>query len=145
MLDSLQQRLGSSGIIFSADSTVWQGEARSQTSDRQFRMLFEDDRRGIFSSASDDSVSGALNYKKELETSLDLIKDVILDYGPTLSTVKAEEMLLLSVRINSRSNEIPESVDLQIKKADLVRFKKGEISRDQALNRIEVKRLFKSK
>ncbi|GAB5410632.1 MAG: hypothetical protein BalsKO_29970 [Balneolaceae bacterium] len=66
------------------------------------------------------------------------IKEYIVDYGRTLSSLGSDQFLLLSININGRYENIPGRLDIQVKKSVLEQLDKGSISRDQALQRVVV-------
>lgn len=84
--------------------------------------------------------------KKELEQKLDTayknlvsnIKEYIVDYGRTLNSLSSDQYLLLSINVNGRYENVPDRLDIQIKKSVLEQLDKGSISREQALQRVVV-------
>jgi hypothetical protein len=79
----------------------------------------------------------ALDLPAALNTSLGLMKEVLIDYGRTLSSVNSDQHILISLNVVARNVDgLPSRVDLQIKKSDLEEMEIGRITRDQALSRI---------
>lgn len=79
----------------------------------------------------------ALDLPKALNTSISTLKEVLIDYGRTLSSVNSDQHILISLNVVARNVDgIPSRVDLQIKKSDLEEMERGRITRDQALSRI---------
>lgn len=84
--------------------------------------------------------------KKEFEQKLDKayknlvsnIKEYIVDYGRTLNSLSGDQYLLLSITVNGRYENVPDRLDIQIKKSVLEQLDKGSISREQALQRVVV-------
>lgn len=65
----------------------------------------------------------------------------MVDYGSTLSSVRNGQSLLVSVNIKGRRTEdIPERINLQVRKSDLDQFESGEITREQLLQTFTEKR-----
>ncbi|NGP77721.1 hypothetical protein G3570_13825 [Balneolaceae bacterium YR4-1] len=67
------------------------------------------------------------------------LKEYLVDYGQTLSSVRSGQYVLLSATVSSPVEEIPERVDLQIEKSVLESADRGNISREEAMNRIVVR------
>jgi hypothetical protein len=63
-------------------------------------------------------------------------KEFIIDYGRTLSSLKDDQYLLVSLNINESSDIIPGRVDFQVKKSTFNQLDKGQISREAALNAV---------
>ncbi|MFV1883968.1 MAG: hypothetical protein ACMZ7B_05745 [Balneola sp.] len=84
--------------------------------------------------------------KKELEKNISTaysnlvtnIKEYIVDYGRTLNSLSSDQYLLLSISVNGRYENVPDRLDIQIKKSVLEQLDKGSISREQALQRVVV-------
>lgn len=72
-------------------------------------------------------------------TFLQQLKETLVDYGRTLKSVKPDEQVFVSVSLSGTGNEIPERVDLQIKKSVLEQLDRGQTSRAQAINQISVR------
>lgn len=70
---------------------------------------------------------------KELKNQL---KDYLVDYGRTLSSINSDQYILATVNIEGNVDGIPERIDAQIKKSALQQLDKGSISREQALQSI---------
>ncbi len=65
------------------------------------------------------------------------ISEYLVDYGRTLSSVDSDQFILTSVNISTGGiDEIPERIDLQIKKSVLENLDRGRISRDEAINSV---------
>jgi len=73
---------------------------------------------------------------QEFKTAL---KEYIIDYGRTLRSIEPDQYLMVSVTLNNHYKEIPERVDFQIKKSVLESLDKGQSSRKQALNQLQVR------
>lgn len=66
------------------------------------------------------------------------VSEYIVDYGRTLSSVNSEQYLLLSITLSGRLDEIPERIDVQIKKSALDQLDRGSITREAALRQIVI-------
>ena len=77
--------------------------------------------------------------KKSYDTFINNIREYLVDYGRTLSSVTSDQHILISSTISSSIDEIPERVDLQIKKSVLEAMDKGDMSRDEAISQIVVR------
>lgn len=74
---------------------------------------------------------------ESLDKRVGLIKELMVDYGRTLSTLENDQSLLVTINAGrSRNSEIPSQIHLRIQKSDLLQMERGTISRDQALERI---------
>ena len=84
--------------------------------------------------------------KKELEQKLNSayanmvsnIKEYVVDYGRTLNSLDSDQFLLLSINVNGRYENIPDRLDIQIKKSVLEELDRGRISREDALKQVVV-------
>lgn len=112
-------------------------EARKQTrhAEKQIRTMYSDnDFTGNFTFAMTDNDS--VDYKEELDKSLGLIKEVMISYGGTLSSVQPDEMIMLSLNITVRSDDIPDTVHLTIRKEEINQFQRGDLTLEQAMAKI---------
>jgi len=67
------------------------------------------------------------------------LKEYLVDYGRTLRSIQSNHHIMVSVNINTRYKEIPEHLDLQVQKSTLVAIDKGSMSREQVINKIQVR------
>lgn len=77
--------------------------------------------------------------KKSYETFISNIKEYLVDYGRTLSSVKSNQHIMISATISSSVEEIPERVDIQVKKSVLEAMDKGSMSRENAIGQVVVR------
>jgi hypothetical protein len=81
-------------------------------------------------------------YQKNLsEAYTDLVQNVkeyMVDYGRTLNTLNSDQFLLLSISVHGRHDDIPERLDIQLKKSVLEQFDRGRLTREQALDQVVV-------
>lgn len=66
------------------------------------------------------------------------IKEYIVDYGRTLSSIDSDQFLLLSINIGGRFDNIPGRLDIQIKKSVLEQLDRGSVSRENALDQVVI-------
>jgi hypothetical protein len=67
------------------------------------------------------------------------LKEYVVDYGRTLNSLENNQYILVSVTLQSRVDEIPERLDLQVQKSTLSAIDRGDISRQEAINNIQVR------
>ncbi len=79
--------------------------------------------------------------KKALQQFLTKLKETIIDYGPTLDSISPNEQLIFSIDVGSAYDELPERVTLQVKKSMLEAAVRGEISEDEAMEEISVRKI----
>lgn len=72
--------------------------------------------------------------QKAYEQFLSDLKSTIADYGRTLRSVESNQQILVSVNLHSRHEDIPDRIDLQVRKSAL-----ENNSRDQAINQISIR------
>lgn len=71
-------------------------------------------------------------------------KEYIVDYGRTLSSLDSDQFLLVSLsipgryEIQGRDERIPERVEIQVSKSVLEQLDRGRISREEALEQVNV-------
>lgn len=66
------------------------------------------------------------------------IKEYLVDYGRTVSSVKPDQYILTTVNVRGRYNDIPERIDFQLKKSVLDQLDRGQISREKAVEQVVV-------
>ncbi len=76
---------------------------------------------------------------KEYDQLLSKMREFIVDYARTLSTVKSDQHLLVTLNINDRLKDVPERVDFQIAKSVLEDLDKGKVNRSEAINKVTVR------
>ena len=64
------------------------------------------------------------------------LKEYLVDYGRTVNSVKSDQYILATVTIRGRYNDIPERMDVQVKKSVLEQVDKGQLSRDAAIKQV---------
>lgn len=92
--------------------------------------------------SAEDSTKKAQPWKNQInafEKFTDQLREYIVDYGRTLKSLQPDHFVMVSVNISSSLDEIPERIDVQIKKSDLEALDRGRINRDQAIERVSVR------
>jgi hypothetical protein len=91
--------------------------------------------------SSDDDTNNKT--REEIETAYDtfvsILKETVVDYGQTLSSVQSDENILISLSVSAAGNSVPERVNLQVKKSVLQSIDSGQMSRKQAMEQITVR------
>ena len=68
-------------------------------------------------------------------------KENLMDYGRTIKSLKANETLVMKVKLTEcRDCEMPKEIEVSVKGKTLQSYDKGSISRDDAVKQISVKR-----
>lgn len=67
------------------------------------------------------------------------LKEYMVDYGRTLSSIKSDQYVMASITLSTGIEDIPERVDVQIKKSVLEAVDKGSMSRDKALSQVVIR------
>lgn len=137
MMDSIRKVTQQWDSVYSKEIEKALQEARKQYSDaeKQIRAMYSDnDFSGNFTFTMADS--DTIDYKKELRKSLDLVKEIMINYGGTLSSVQPDEMIMVSLNISVRNRDVPDAVHLAIKKEDIRQYQNGDLSRAQAMAKI---------
>ncbi len=66
------------------------------------------------------------------------LKEYLIDYGRTVSSVKSDQYILTTVNVRGRYDDIPERIDVQVKKSVLEQLDRGSLSREQALDQVVI-------
>lgn len=137
MMDSIRKMTQQWDSAYSKEIETALQEARKQYRDaeKQIRTMYSDnDFSGNFTFRMADS--DTIDYKKEIGKSLDLVKEVMINYGGTLSSVQPDEMIMVSLNISVRDSDVPDAVHLAIKKEDVRQYQNGDLTHDQAMAKI---------
>jgi hypothetical protein len=71
------------------------------------------------------------------------IKDFLLDYGRTIRSMKEGDKVMLDIRIDGCQNcEVPEKLEVSTDYVNLMKYDQQKISKEKALERIELKETF---
>lgn len=78
--------------------------------------------------------------RQDLDEFISNLKAYIIDYGPTLRSVESDQQVLISITVNATYGSLPDRIDLQVSKSTLERINQGAISREQAIEQIQVRK-----
>lgn len=69
------------------------------------------------------------------------LKETMVDYGRTLTSIKDEEMLILDIKLTKCTGcGIPSTLELSVKASALKEYSTGKISKEVALSKVNVKK-----
>jgi len=74
---------------------------------------------------------------------VDKLKNLLVDYGRTLTSVKPEEIIMISVTISNNFQNIPDRIDVKIEKSVLEDLDKEVIDSNEVLSRIRIIEVFR--
>lgn len=77
--------------------------------------------------------------KESYKNFISNIKEYLADYGRTLNSVSSNQHIMISIAISSSVDDIPERVDLQVRKSTLEAMDRGSMSREDAVKEIAVR------
>lgn len=98
--------------------------------------ILQEDARQKQSAALD-----TIDVQDSLDRQIGLTKELMIDYGRTLSSLNPGHSILLSINIRGRrADEVPNRIVLRVTKSDIEQYEQGNISRDQAIQRIVERR-----
>jgi hypothetical protein len=80
------------------------------------------------------------SYIDALNTFIDQTSELVLDYGRTLRSLKPNELVLVSINQQSTQDDLPKRVEIQIDMQTLRDLDRGSISRDQAKQKMIVRK-----
>ena len=66
------------------------------------------------------------------------LKEYLVDYGRTVNSVTSDQYILTTINIRGRYTDIPERIDVQLKKSVLDQLDKGSITREKALDQVVI-------
>ena len=64
--------------------------------------------------------------------------EYLVDYGRTLRSVGRDQFVMASVTVSSRVPDLPERMDVQVKKSVLEALDRGNISREEAIGQVRI-------
>ncbi|NBB77053.1 MAG: hypothetical protein GVY02_06705 [Bacteroidetes bacterium] len=67
------------------------------------------------------------------------VKEYLVDYGRTLGSVSSNQHIMVSITLSSSIDDIPERVDLQVRKSVLEAMDKEDMSRGNAMEEVVVR------
>lgn len=66
------------------------------------------------------------------------VKEYLVDYGRTLRSVGGDQFVMASITVSSRVSDLPERMDVQVKKSVLETLDRGSISREEAIDQVRI-------
>ncbi len=76
--------------------------------------------------------------EETFENSLNLFKELLLEYGNLIRDIDTDDSIILQVRLRQIGGELPGNTQLSLKKSLIESYQSGRISMEQAMDRIEV-------
>ncbi len=83
-----------------------------------------------------------INFKDSMDRLISQVSALLLDYGRTLRSLKADEKVLVTINQSTTTNdeEVPNRVEIEVDVKTLRDFDRGAMSRDEAMKKVEVRR-----
>ncbi|MEP1033821.1 hypothetical protein [Ekhidna sp.] len=107
----------------------------SSTSDKGLHTIRTTGESGLTQEARNEKVNAMY---PEFEKAF---KENLMDYGRTIKSLKADETLVMKVKLTEcRGCDMPEEIEVSVKGKTLQSYDRGSISRDEAVKQIIVKR-----
>ncbi|HKK45588.1 MAG TPA: hypothetical protein VJ964_08705 [Balneolaceae bacterium] len=143
-------KLDNFGALFSFDARYSNGDmffgkiAPSSASEAKAIQIFAEKkaRQGTKDEDQSPDKEETKHKEKTIKAYKDFIsqlKEYLVDYGRTLKSVDSNQRILVSVDFSSRYEEVPERIDMQIQKSTLDAMDQGRMSRNQVINKIQVR------
>lgn len=76
--------------------------------------------------------------KTEYQSLKDQMKQYLVDYGRTLSSLASQQFLIVTTNISDHQDIVPAQVNFRLKKSILEQLDRGQISRDEAINAVTI-------
>lgn len=83
-----------------------------------------------------------ISFEESMDKLITQVSALLLDYGRTLRSLKADEKVLVTINQSTTANdpEVPNRVEIEVDVNTLREFDRGAISHDEAMKRLEVRR-----
>ncbi len=83
-----------------------------------------------------------VSFRESMDKLIDQVSELLLDYGRTLRSLKADDKVLVTINQSTTVNdpEVPNRVEIQVDVKTLRDFDRGAMSRDEAMKKVEVRR-----
>lgn len=83
-----------------------------------------------------------INFKDSMGRLISQVSALLLDYGRTLRSLKADEKVLVTINQSTSANDpdVPNRVEIEVDVKTLRDFDRGAMSRDDAMRRLEVRK-----
>jgi len=76
--------------------------------------------------------------QQDLEAFIESTKDLLLDYGRTLDTVKSDKSIMLHFNLRTSNDALPDKLIFSVNKDVIENYDKRSISKDEAKKQISV-------
>lgn len=77
-------------------------------------------------------------YRTQYDSLLMNLKTTLADYGHTLKSIKREQQVMLSVNFRSNFQNVPDRVDIMVKKAVLEDISRGKLTAEEAFGKMVI-------
>jgi hypothetical protein len=83
-----------------------------------------------------------VSFRESMDKLINQVSELLLDYGRTLRSLKADDKILVTINQNTTRNdpEVPNRIEIQVDVKYLRDFDRGAMSRDEALKKLEVRK-----
>ncbi len=83
-----------------------------------------------------------VSFRESMDKLITQVSELLLDYGRTLRSLKADEKVLVTINQTTTRNdpEVPNRVEIMVDVKTLRDFDRGAMKRDEAMKRLEVRR-----
>jgi hypothetical protein len=83
-----------------------------------------------------------VSFRESMDKLIEQVSELMLDYGRTLRSLKADDKVLVTINQNTTRNdpEVPNRVEIQVDVKTLRDFDRGAMSRDEAMKKLAVRR-----
>lgn len=132
-------RYSSSAGSFFLRSVSAPGFSRSGDEEQKARIEVKNAIEAKLKETKERQQEQAEEMKKAYDTFLSNIKEYLVDYGRTLSSVGSDQYIMISATVSTSVESIPERVDIQVRKSVLAAMDRGQMSRDEALAQVVVR------
>jgi len=83
-----------------------------------------------------------VSFRESMDKLINQVSELLLDYGRTLRSLKADEKVLVTINQTTTRNdpEVPNRVEIMVDVKTLRDFDRGAMKRDEAMKKLEVRR-----
>lgn len=83
-----------------------------------------------------------ISFEESMDKLITQVSALLLDYGRTLRSLKADENVLVTINQSTSANDpdVPNRVEIEVDVTTLREFDRGAINRDEAMRRLEVRK-----
>ncbi len=132
--------LNNFGVLFSFDVRIASSSSYSLARSLRFaeEVVFQQGAPKVDDKEAKSKEEIAAQTKESYNQLKKDLKEYLVDYGRTINSIKSNQYILTTVTIDSRTEGVPNRIDVQLKKSVLEDLDKGTITRAQALNKVIV-------